>query len=283
MTSRPRLDWRAVGLIGLAVVGLTLVAAPYLPVGIDWRLTQRPAALTLLRGASPYDVSPTAPYAGAPWGVWVLLPLALLPESIGRAALLFIGLGAFAMTAHRLGARPWVTGAFLLSPPVLHCLLNANDDWMPLLGFVLPPPIGLFFLAVKPQMGSVVALVWLVQAWRRGGREVVRVFGPVTAALALTFLLYGFWPANAFRVASISQGWNASLWPLSIPVGLGLAVAALRKGETRYAMAASPCLSPYVLFHSWSGALAAVLAQPLEALAVIAGLWVLVIVRAVGV
>jgi hypothetical protein len=274
-------DWRVLGLAGLAGVLLTLVAAPYLPVGIDWHLTQRPAALALLSGESPYVASPTAPYAGAPWGVWVLLPLALLPESIGRAALLFIGLVFFAFVAHRLGARPWVTGAFLLSPPVLHCLLNANNDWMPLLGFVLPPPIGLFLLAVKPQMGAVVALLWLVQAWRKGGwRETARVFGPVAAALALTFLLYGFWPANAFRIASISQGWNASLWPMSIPVGLGLAVAALRKREVRYAMAASPCLSPYVLFHSWSGALAAVLARPAEALAVIVGLWLLILLRA---
>jgi hypothetical protein len=108
------------------------------------------------------------------------------------------------------------------------------------------------------------------------------VFGPFAVALAISFLIFGFWPTHALRILTISQGWNASLWPTSIPVGLGLAVAALRKREVRYAIAASPCLSPYVLFHSWSGALAAVLAQPFEALAVIAGLWVLTIIRAFG-
>lgn len=271
--------------IAAATIGavLALLAAPFLPVGVDWVFVQRPAALAVLSWTSPYEVAPDAPYAGAPWGLWVLLPLAILPAHIGRAALLFIGLGAFALAAHRLGARPLVVAAFLLSPPVLHCLLNSNLDWMPLLGFVLPPQIGLFLLAVKPQMGSVVALLWLFQAWRTGGwRETARVFAPVTAALVFSFWLYGFWPAIALRIASVSQGWNASLWPASIPVGLGLAVAALRKREVRYAIAASPCLSPYVLFHSWSGALAAVLAQPAEALAAIAGLWVLVLLLAFG-
>ena len=41
-------------------------------------------------------------------------------------------------------------------------------------------------------------------------------------------------------------------------------------------MAASPCLSPYVLFHSWPGAVAAFLVLPGETLAAVVGLWVLV-------
>ena len=269
-----------VAALSLALVVLIGAASIYLPLGVDWHLTLRPSTLALLTSTSPYQAAPATPFAGAPWGLWLLLPLALLPEAVGRAVLLFISLGAFAFSAQRLGARPWVAAVFLLSPPVLHCLLNANVDWMPLLGFVLPAPIGLFFLAVKPQMGSVVAVFWLVEAWRRGGwREELKVFGPVTAALALSLVIYGLWPLNALHIFDSSQTWNASLWPASIPVGLALAWAALRKREIRFAMAASPCLSPYVLFHSWAGALAAILVLPGETLAAVVGLWVLVAIR----
>ena len=269
--------------LGIAVVALIAVSSAVLPEAIDWHVTLRPLSLTMLTATSPYAVPPLGRYAGAPWALWLLLPIAIWPEPIGRALLLLVSLAALAYAAHRFGARPWITAAFLLSPPVLHCLLNGNVDWMPVLGFVLPPGIGLFLLAVKPQMGSVVAVFWLVEAWQRGRwREVLKVFAPVTVALGLSFLLYGLWPLNAVHIFESSQGWNASLWPGSIPVGLALAWAALRKREIRYAMAASPCLSPYVLLHSWSGALMALLALPGEALVAIIGLWILVGMRVLG-
>jgi hypothetical protein len=44
-------------------------------------------------------------------------------------------------------------------------------------------------------------------------------------------------------------------------------------------MAASPCLSPYVLFHAWSGALASIAPLRFEMIAVVIGLWILVILR----
>jgi hypothetical protein len=269
-------------LLGCALfVLLSLTVAQLLPRGIDWYMTFRPATLAFLSGQSPYD-SPAlqAPMPGAPWSLLPLLPLAVLPEQIGRGFLLILSLAAFAYAAFRLGAKPVALAAFILSPPVLHCLLNANLDWMPVLGFVLPPAVGLFFLAVKPQMGSIVALFWFVEAWRRGGwKEAARVFGPVSAAFALSLIAYGFWPVNMLRAAEYTLWWNASLWPASIPVGLGLAVAALRRRNVRFAMAASPCLSPHVLLHSWSGALISIAAFPWETIATVIGLWILVLLQ----
>jgi len=59
-------------------------------------------------------------------------------------------------------------------------------------------------------------------------------------------------------------------------------VAAIRKRRAEYTMAAAPCLSLYVLFHSWSGALVAMVSSELETLAAVAGLWLLVILRALS-
>jgi hypothetical protein len=209
--------------------------------------------------------------------------MAVLPENIGRGLLFVASLAAFGYTAFRLGGKPIALAMFLISPPVLHCLLNANLDWLPLLGFILPPPVGLFFLAVKPQVGSVVALFWLVEAWRRGKwKETFRVFGPVTAALILSLLIYGWWPLNMLKATEYTLWWNASLWPWSIPVGLVFTALALWRRKINFAMVASPCLSPHVLLHSWSGALVSVVDSTKGTVVAVIGLWLLVIFRVVS-
>lgn len=274
--------WLVIG-AGFAWLALAGLAGSYLPDGIDWRLTFRPAALALLAGQSPYT-SPIlqAPFANPPWALLALLPFSWLPVETGRGVWLGLSLVGFALAAIRLGAKPYATAAFLLSPPVLHCLLNANLDWLPLLGFSLPPVFGLFLVSVKPQMGMVIAVFWLVEAWRQGGwRQVLKVFGPFSAVLALSLAVFGLWPLNFISVSQDTTFWEASLWPTSIPVGLALAAAALRLRKPDYAMAASPCLSPHVVFHSWSAALIPLVSAPVELFAAVVGLWVLIILRAV--
>lgn len=262
----------------LLLAGLTLLLANNLPFGVDWAWSIRPAALKLLNGQSPYEVAAAEEvFAGAPWALVPLMPLAVLPENLGRAILFLVSVTAFAVAAFRLGANPLTMGAFVASPPVVHCLLNANLDWMPVLGFTLSPWLGLFFIAVKPQMGFVMAIFWLIESWRTGGIvKAVKVFAPATVAFLLSLALFGLWPLTSMRILEYSRGWNASLWPISIPVGLVLTVAAIRRRDQRYAMGASPCLSPYVLFHAWSGALVTLVTSTPEMVAAVAGLWLLV-------
>jgi hypothetical protein len=171
--------------------------------------------------------------------------------------------------------------ALLLSPPVLHNILNSNIDWLALLGILFPPWIGLFFLVIKPQIGIGVAVFWLVSTWREGGFwKVVRTFAPVAIALGLSLIIFGPWPLSS--VQTLGFWWNSSLWPVSLPLGLTLLVTAIRKNDIRYAMAASPCLSPYILFHSWVVVLFAIVAATPEIVAAVIGLWILVYIRAAG-
>lgn len=264
----------------LAVLGAILVAAMavFLPPAVDWQTAYRPAALELVSGRSPFGVDG---YFNAPWALLPLIPFALLPENIGRAFTTALGLLAYGYVAKKLGAKPWAVLLLLLSPPVLHSLLNGSIDWMAVSGFIMPPQIGLFFISVKPQVGLAVAVFWLVEAWREGRvKEVVRVFGPFILVLLASFAVFGLWPTRFQR--EIGLWWNASLWPASIPVGLALLTAAIRKRDVRYSMGASPCLSPYVLLHSWVGALLAV-ADSFPYLAVsVLGLWVTIALRALG-
>ena len=269
--------WRAI-LIGIsAALALSFLIAPFVPPAIDWTITFRPATLTLLSGLSPYG---RVYYVHAPWTLIPLIPLALLPEPVGRVMLLLCGLASYAFVAYRLGAKPISIIFLLLSPLVMHVLLNGNMDWLAVLGFVLPPQIGLFFISIKPQIGIAVAPFWLVQVWRGGGwKEVLKVFAPFTIVLLLSFVLFGLWPLETVREDIVGVYFNASLWPLSIPIGLALFVTAVRKQRIEYAMAASPCLSPYLLFYSWGGALLSIISSVPETLAVVIGLWILVAIR----
>lgn len=257
---------------------LIWLAAEYLPPGIDWHETFYPTANLVLHGKSPYG---NWGYRCAPWAIIPLLPLALLPETYGRAVMFLVSLAAFTIIAKRLGARPLAIVFILLSPPVIHGLLNANIDWLAAIGFILPPQIGIFFVCIKPQMGIAVGFFWLVDIWRgRGFKEVLRVFWPFSAALALSFILFGFWPFTFNR--SLHLWWNASLWPLSLPIALALTVTAIRKRSLRYAMAASPGFSPYILFHSYIGVLLAIVHLLPETIAAVLGLWIVIGIQGFG-
>ncbi len=270
--------WLLLALLAAGGLGLIWALSIALPPGIDWHETFRPAAVAVLHGASPYSVKG---FLNPPWAILPFVPLALFPENVGRAIVFLASATALGSTAHRLGAKPLALAAFLLSPIVMHGLLNASVDWLVLVGFTLPPQMGLFFVIIKPQVGFTLVLFWLVEAWRAGGlKEVARVFWPVTVATLASLLLFGLWPLRFGQ--TLSYWWNASLWPMSIPVGLVLLVTAYKKGNARYAMGAAPCLSPYVLFHSWVGALVALVSSQAEMVAAVIGLWALVVMRAVG-
>lgn len=262
-------------LIGVLVfIGLTL-AGTRLKGGIDWYETFYPTARAVLSGKSPYTL---IGFRYVPWAVIPILPFAWLPPTIGRAAFLVFSLFVFAFVAYKMGGNPIVVGTFVASPPVVHCLLNANIDWMTLIGFILPPQIGLFFVVIKPQLTAGLVLFWLIEAWRKGGlKEVVRVFSPVSISILLSFVFFGFWPERFLE--PIGFDWNASLWPMSIPIGVVLLTKSIRQRSDRLSMAASPLLSPYVLLHSWSGALISLAGSTADMLAAVLGLWILVIIR----
>lgn len=266
-----------IGALILATMGLIAVMSLYLPQAVDWHGAFRPAALEILHGRSPFNADG---FYHAPWSLIPLIPLAILPEPIGRAILVLTSLISYAYIAYRLGAKPIAIVFLLLSPPVLHLVINGNLDWLAAFGFILPPQWGLFFIAIKPQMGIAVAPFWLIEAWRRGGiKLVIKTFMPFTVALLLSFAFFGLWPLGATRTTDL--WWNSSLWPVSIPIGLALFVASIRKRKIEYAMAASPCLSPYVLLHSWVGAFLAIVSSTPETIAAVVGLWIVVIIRAI--
>jgi hypothetical protein len=250
-----------VGLAAIALIVMLTLLAPHLDTGVDWFEAQRPATRAVLRGQSPYSINgindTNAYFFNPPWTVILLLPIAILPPNLSYAVFVVAAMASYIYAAVKMGMSFRVMFLFLLSPPVLMGLVNANIDWLVVLGFALPPQIGLFFISVKPQMALMVGVFWLYMAFVQGGiKEVVRVFGPFTLVTLLSFVVFGVWPLFSLDVRLGSSA-NASLWPVSIPFGLVAMAAAIKERKQEWAMLASPLLTPYLVFHSYVGALLA--------------------------
>lgn len=277
----PQLKTLLVLILGAAVLYGFLLIFPRLQIGMDWEQTYRPAALAMAQGKSPYSVEI---FYAAPWAVIPLIPFALLPPELGNIGVFLLGLFAFAYVAYKLKAGPGSMTIFLLSASVVGCLIYGNIEWMPLLGFVLPAPIGLIFAVIKPQVGIGLVVYWFVHILRTKGMwEVIKTFTPLGIVTLLSFWMYGFWPLLFQKTMEQSQtsalDYNTSLWPQGIFVGIWLLYKAIQKQQSGMALASSPFLSPYALQFTWVAVLAGLIGSPLELLLVSLGLWIPVVLR----
>jgi hypothetical protein len=270
----------------LIMIGMVIVTSLFLGVnmiwpivGIDWKETFYPVARAVLEGKSPYSI-PT--FRNVPWTIIPLIPFALLSEKIGGIVFFIATYVAYAWVAHRLKASPVALIAFLLSPPVFYGMRMLNVDILVLIGFILPAPIGLFLVIVKPQMGIAMVIFWFVEAWRNGGiQEVFKTFLPVTVSTLLSFIFFGNWQVG--RQSDLPDSiWNASLWPWVIPIGIVLLMLALRDRRKDYAVSASPFLSPYLAYHSWATVLLGVISRDFELVVAVIGMWLVAVVRILG-
>lgn len=181
---------------------------------------------------------------------------------------MILGLTTYTIIAIKLGAKPVGLLAILLSPQVMHNLINGNIDWLALLGFVLPARIGLFFLAIKPQIGIALILFLVYRSLLE--KKFLKTFTPFILVTLASFLLYGFWP---LKFGAVQPEYNASAWPISLPFGIVLLVAALHRQKQRLAQAISPLLSPHVMFHSWVSMLYALAPDTVELVAAVIVSW----------
>jgi hypothetical protein len=235
--SRKRSNLLAAGLIDLLVIGWGLFTVYNGWKGYDWTHYFQPWTLAFLSGHTPY-MSPSNLYP--PWTFVLLAPLAILPTDVSRVILSLLCMGSFGYVAWRMGAKPLPLALLLISPQIAFLAVIGNIDWLVILGYLMPAPIGLFFVLIKPQIGIAVALFWLVEAWRTGGIiRVLKSFAPVTLAYILSVLIYGpfFLPHGG---GYLGASWDANTWPVTIPVGLVLVALAIRRHDIRKAILASP-------------------------------------------
>lgn len=252
----------------------------WLSVGIDWRETYYPAARAVLEGNNPYLAAPT--FRNVPWTLIPMLPLAFFSERVSGVLYFIFTLVLYALAAVQLKASRTALIAFLLSPPVVYGMRMLNVDALVLMGFILPPQIGLFFVLIKPQMGAAMIPFWIFETWREGGwRSLLRTFWPVSLATIVSLVVFG--SSSIGRSDDLLQAkWNASLWPWVFPIGFALTILSIRNRRKDQAMAASPFLSPYLAYHSWVGVLAGLIRYDLELVLAVIGMWLVAMIRILG-
>ncbi|MFB0533505.1 MAG: glycosyltransferase 87 family protein [Anaerolineae bacterium] len=237
------------------VLGLAL-GMGLLPSGFDWVRWFVPVT----RGELP--LYSQLGFWNPPWTLWLLMPLVALPERVGLVVTNVLS-GLLVIVAIRImdGEDAWTS---LLSLPFLWLLWLGQIDVLSLLGIAvgyvatcrkdtLLMAISLSLLSVKPQIGLIVVLYFLLKSklWKS-------LWGVVLLFL-LSLWLYGAWPLKLWSVRPglniVKQ--NVSLWPyigpLTLPIYLLCLIPQrnmLRKlGLLLAANAlAFPYIRPYSLF-----------------------------------
>jgi hypothetical protein len=237
--------------IGIAFLIFLFAATAFLTANLptaDFYENFYNAARGVFSGHSPYE---PVGYICAPWGIIPLIPFALLPPMPAHGLYFATCLFILVYMAWKLRASPLTILAFILSPTVIGALLVGNLDLIAVAGILFPPALGLLLLLIKPQVGAGVALYYLVDFIRsKRYLEGIKAFAPVTAAYALALVFFPIWYVRMFN--NTTNPWNRSLFPYSIPVGLFLLWAALRKRNPYFALAAAPFLAPYHTFYTYT-------------------------------
>lgn len=238
--------------------------------GVDWNIAYYPASTQLLHGLNPYNVQF---FQNPIWALLPLLPLSVLGSAMGATVVFFLTVFSFAFVALRLGAKPVTLSLLLLSPFMFYALVYGNIDWLVVWGYLLPPPIGMFFVVLKPQLGMGVMIYWAYEAWKSGRtRQLVRVFAPVGIALLLNLAIFGNWLAD--RASNTMDAfWNVSAFPWALPLGFSLVGLAIYRANPRLAISASPLLTPYLTFGSWITILMGTLDSLVITSAIFIGSW----------
>jgi hypothetical protein len=251
-------------LITVLVVAVPLLdALPAYP--IDWRIIETRALRHL---DQPYARGWTF---NPPWTFALLAVFLPLPYSAGAVRLVSVvvlfSLASSEWQKRREQGRLPILSLLLLltSAPAITLFFNANIDFLPALGLLaaahLSPAWALPLLLTKPQSGALAAVAWLRKAWDTGRwRGVVRFAAPTVLVLVLSFVVWGWWPGDLWRIMRenhiLGVGWNVSIFPWGIPLGLYLLWRTWRNGDELAGVAATLAMSPYLGIHSLATLLA---------------------------
>jgi hypothetical protein len=224
----------------IILIGVAVYFAALLPTA-DWYGIFYPAARGVFSGHSPYEETG---YIIAPWGVVPLFPFVLFPPVVAHGLFFVASALILFYVMWRLKAPPLAAAAFLLSPTAIGALLVGNLDPLTISGMLLPPVWGLFVLMIKPQIGTGVAIYYLVDAWRTSRFwGAVRTLAPVAIALLLGGLLFPVWIDRIIH--NPQNPWNRSFFPYTVPLGLFFLWLSIRMRNPYFALAATPFLAPY--------------------------------------
>ena len=100
-----------------------------------------------------------------------------------------------------------------------------NGEGLVALGMVLPLPLGIVVLMLKPQIGLALTAYYVLSAYVHDGwKRAALILVPVLVLFTVSFFLYGAWFLKPLEV--IERTYNTIyFFPIGVPVGVALIVA----------------------------------------------------------
>lgn len=212
-------------------------------------------------GVDYVDFFSKAIHANDPYAVpgfynpfWIFAPV-MLAELFGvykTAVWVVLNLCCFIYVCIRLKLPLWMVVPYLALSGAFMSVYLGNVEGIVALGLVLPAPVGIVLLMIKPQIGMAVTAYYVLSALVYSGwKKAARMLVPVLVLFALSVALYGDWFAKPAELIGLRYN-TASLFPLAIPVGIALIVAGVSRRNIGYALMAIPFTSPYMIMHTWA-------------------------------
>jgi hypothetical protein len=236
-------------IVGLLLIGFTLLFLVVPPQGVDWRVTFYPTAGVPL---NPYSV-PT--FVNPPWTALLLFPLQFASVDLSAAINTSLNFVLIGLLVIRRKGDLISLALTMTSFPFLALLANGSTEWIPAIGFILQNGWGLPLVLTKPQSGILAVIAWFSPAKKR-----ILFLLPVALTLLISFLLWGNWLlpmlANVQYMRDAQIGLftvSISPFPWAIPIGLGLMVYILKcrpRQSEIFGILATLCLVPYFVPHS---------------------------------
>jgi hypothetical protein len=260
-------------LVLLCILIVMIIAGYFINFPIyDWLENYRGPILTLISGHNPYR--PGIGMYVPPWFLFILAPIAVLPERLSSAVMFALAVTSLFWMSRKMGARLLITLIFMLSYPVVTLYIHRQLEWLVLLGYFLPPPLGLFLVLGKPQAGIGIAIYWLIEGFQVGGIwEIIKRFAPVGIAFIVSFIIYGFYLGRSFY--QMGQAWDESIWPYGIPMGVYLLATAIRSKNGKLSISTSPFISPYLAGYTWTVGLFGLISNNIEFALACLSTWVI--------
>ena len=227
------------------------------------------AARAVRLNLSPYDAGIF--YYSPLWLAWSLLPISFLPDPIYVRLLAFSMALCGGLVVLRLSRDRFVISVALLCPYLWLSAIFGNIENAVLLAAVLPFPIGIWILVLKPQMsiGLLIHRSWQALRDRRAIHLIAISLCAVLLAVSIN--------AGMLRHSPINQVWSTSPWPYGIPIGVIMLLIGLRRDDWRWSFAASMFFAPYIETMSYLCLLPLAMLRRWSALAFVALSWLLVL------
>lgn len=212
--------------------------------GVDYLRFFNPA----LHSKNPYAVK------GFYNPFWIF-PFVLAVELFGKykvAAWIVLNLCGFLYAYLKLQVPSWAILPLLFFSGAFMSSYVGNIEGIIVLGLVMPAPIGILLLMIKPQVGmAIVAYYTLDTILHKGWKKTVILLFPFTILLSVSVSIYGTWFLNSSNI--VVEKYNTiSFFPYGIPLGIALIVAGVSRKNIGYALMAIPLTTPYMIFHTWS-------------------------------